>query len=87
VTILDLLGYTGSALFSIAYYFNSRESNLDMSYKFQILNAVAGSISIIYSYCHGAHASVFTNVIWVLITLKSLSPSVEKKLRKSFFKS
>lgn len=81
VTYLDLAGYTASALFITAYYFNSKETCIDKTYKFQLINIIAGIMSAIYSYKHGAQASVITNIIWVMITLNSLKPLITRKLR------
>lgn len=77
---LDLIGYTGSALFITAYYFNSKETQIEKTYKFQLLNILAGISSIIYSYNYGAHASIMTNIIWIIITINSLKPMMVKKI-------
>jgi hypothetical protein len=69
---IDILGWTGSILYLLAYAFVSAKKTEGDSLLYQGLNILAGSLLVIYTLALGAYATTGLNAVWVAIGLFTL---------------
>jgi len=65
--LLNILGWTGSILYLLAYALVSLKKVESDSVLYQGMNIIAGVLLVIYTYFLGAYATTGLNVIWVVI--------------------
>ena len=70
--IINILGWTGSVLYLLAYALVSMKRTEGDSLLYQGMNIIAGSLLIIYTFSLGAFATTGLNVVWVAIGLFTL---------------
>jgi hypothetical protein len=70
--IIDVLGWTGSILYLVAYALVSMKKTQGDSILYQGMNIVAGTLLVIYSFALGAFATTGLNAVWVAIGLFTL---------------
>jgi hypothetical protein len=70
--IIDVLGWTGSILYLVAYALVSMKKTQGDSILYQGINIVAGTLLVIYSIALGAFATTGLNAVWVAIGLFTL---------------
>ena len=70
--IIDVLGWTGSILYLVAYALVSMKKMQGDSILYQGINIVAGTLLVIYSIALGAFATTGLNAVWVAIGLFTL---------------
>ena len=70
--LINILGWTGSALYLIAYAFVSMKKTEGDSLLYQSMNIFAGILLVIYSLYLGAYATTGLNAFWALIGLFTL---------------
>ena len=70
--LIDVLGWTGSILYLLAYTFVSAKKTEGDSGLYQEMNILAGSLLIIYALSLGAYATTGLNAVWVAIGLLTL---------------
>ena len=70
--IIDVLGWTGSILYLVAYALVSMKKTQGDSILYQGMNIVAGALLVIYSLALGAFATTGLNAVWVAIGLFTL---------------
>ncbi len=66
-TLINILGWTGSILYLLAYALVSAKKTEGDSLFYQGLNIVAGIMVVIYALYLGAYATTSLNAVWVLI--------------------
>jgi phosphatidylserine synthase len=71
-TIVNILGWTGSILYLLAYALVSVKKTEGDSVLYQGMNIVAGVLLVIYTLSLGAYATTGLNVVWVAIGLFTL---------------
>ena len=70
--LINILGWTGSILYLIAYAFVSMKKLEGDSLLYQSMNILAGFLLVIYSFYLGAYATTGRNAVWALIGLFTL---------------
>jgi hypothetical protein len=70
--LIDILGWTGSILYLLAYALVSMKRTEGDSLLYQGINIFAGSLLVIYTFALGAYATTGLNVVWVAIGLLTL---------------
>ena len=70
--IIDVLGWTGSILYLLAYALVSMKKTAGDSVLYQGMNIVAATLLVVYSLSLGAFAPTGLNAFWVAIGLFTL---------------
>ena len=70
--LIDILGWTGSLLYLLAYALVSAKKTEGDSVVYQGLNILAGLLLVVYTLSLGAFATTGLNAIWVVIGLLTL---------------
>jgi hypothetical protein len=70
--LIDILGWTGSVLYLLAYALVSMKKTEGDSLLYQGINVFAGSLLVIYTLSLGAYATTGLNAVWVAIGLFTL---------------
>lgn len=70
--LIDILGWTGSILYLVAYALVSTRKTEGDSLVYQGMNIVAGTLLIVYTLSLGAYATTGLNAVWVAIGLFTL---------------
>ena len=71
--IIDILGWTGSILYLLAYALVSMKKTEGDSILYQGINIFAGVLLVIYTLSLGAYATTGLNAVWVVIGLFTLA--------------
>jgi hypothetical protein len=70
--LINILGWTGSVLYLLAYALVSLKKAEGDSVLYQGMNIIAGILLVIYTFSLGAFATTGLNVVWVAIGLFTL---------------
>ena len=70
--LINILGWTGSVLYLIAYALVSAKKTEGDSVLYQGINIIAGVMVVIYTLSLGAYATTGLNAIWALIGVFTL---------------
>ena len=70
--LIDILGWTGSILYLLAYALVSGKKTEGDSLLYQGINIFAGTLLVIYTLYLGAYATTGLNAVWVAIGLFTL---------------
>jgi hypothetical protein len=70
--IINILGWTGSVLYLLAYGLVSMKKAEGDSVLYQGMNIIAGVLLVIYTLSLGAFATTGLNAVWVVIGLFTL---------------
>lgn len=70
--LLDILGWTGSVLYLLAYALVSMKKTEGDSVLYQGLNIAAGILVVMYTLALEAYATTGLNAIWIAIGLFTL---------------
>ena len=70
--IIDILGWTGSILYLLAYALVSAKKTEGDSVVYQGMNIFAGILLVVYTLALGAYATTGLNAVWVAIGLLTL---------------
>jgi hypothetical protein len=70
--LIDILGWTGSILYLLAYALVSMKKAEGDSLLYQGLNIIAGVLLVVYTLSLGAYATTGLNAVWVAIGLLTL---------------
>jgi len=70
--LIDILGWTGSILYLLAYALVSAKKTQGDSVLYQSINIFAGILLVIYTLSLGAYATTGLNAVWVAIGLFTL---------------
>jgi len=70
--IINILGWTGSILYLLAYALISAKKTEGDSVLYQGINIVAGVLLVVYTLSLGAYATTSLNAVWVVIGLFTL---------------
>ena len=70
--LVNILGWTGSLLYLLAYALVSMKKTEGDSVLYQGMNIVAGALLVIYTLSLGAYATTGLNAVWVAIGLFTL---------------
>jgi hypothetical protein len=65
--LIDILGWTGSILYFLAYALVSAKKTEGDSLLYQGINIFAGSLLVIYTLSLGAYATTGLNAVWAAI--------------------
>jgi hypothetical protein len=65
--LIDILGWTGSILYLLAYALVSLKKTEGDSLLYQGMNIFAGVLLVIYTLSLGAYATTGLNAVWVLV--------------------
>jgi len=71
--LINILGWTGSILYLLAYALVSAKRTEGDSLLYQGINIFAGILLVIYTLSLGAYATTGLNAVWVVIGLFTLS--------------
>ncbi len=71
--LINILGWTGSILYLLAYALVSAKRTEGDSLLYQGMNIFAGILLVIYTLSLGAYATTGLNAVWVVIGLFTLS--------------
>lgn len=71
--LINILGWTGSVLYLLAYTLVSLKKTEGDSLLYQGINIFAGTLLVIYTLYLGAFATTGLNAVWVIIGLFTLS--------------
>ena len=82
--LIDILGWTGSILYLLAYALVSAKKTEGDSLLYQSINIFAGSLLVIYTLALGAYATTGLNAVWVVIGLLTLGRKWLTRNRRSF---
>jgi hypothetical protein len=69
---VDILGWIGAVLLLYAYWRLSAGGWSGASRTYQVLNVAGAFLFIINSGFHGAYPSMFVNIIWSAIAIRTL---------------
>lgn len=69
---IDILGWTGSMLYLLAYALVSLRRTEGDSLLYQSMNIFVGTLLVIYTLSLGAYATTGLNAVWVLVGLVTL---------------
>ena len=70
--LIDILGWTGSILYLLAYALVSMKKAEGDSLIYQGMNIIAGVLLVVYTLSLGAYATTGLNAVWVAIGLLTL---------------
>ena len=70
--LINILGWTGSILYLLAYALVSMKKTEGDSLLYQGINIFAGTLLVIYTLYLGAYATTGLNAVWVAIGLLTL---------------
>jgi len=70
--LIDILGWSGSILYLLAYALVSAKKTEGDSLLYQGINIFAGSLLVVYTLSLGAYATTGLNAVWVAIGLFTL---------------
>jgi hypothetical protein len=70
--LIDILGWTGSIFYLLAYALVSMKKTEGDSILYQGINIFAGVLLVIYTLSLGAYATTGLNAVWVAIGLFTL---------------
>ena len=70
--IINILGWTGSILYLLAYALISMKKTEGDSALYQGMNIVAGILLVMYSFSLGAFATTGLNAVWAVIGIFTL---------------
>ncbi len=70
--LVDILGWTGSILYLVAYALISAKKTEGDSALYQGMNIFAGILLVIYTLYLGAYATTGLNAVWIAIGLFTL---------------
>ncbi|HEU0294776.1 MAG TPA: hypothetical protein VFR47_18690 [Anaerolineales bacterium] len=70
--IIDILGWTGSVLYLLAYALVSAKKTQGDSLLYQGMNIFAGILVVVYSLYLQAYATTGLNAVWIAIGLFTL---------------
>ena len=70
--LIDILGWTGSVLYLLAYALVSAKKTEGDSLLYQGINIVAGILLVVYTLSLGAYATTGLNAVWVAMGLFTL---------------
>ena len=70
--LIDILGWTGSILYLLAYVLISTKKTEGDSLLYQGMNILAGVLLVIYTLSLGAYATSGLNAVWVFVGLFTL---------------
>jgi len=70
--LIEILGWTGSILYLVAYVLVSAKKTEGYSLLYQSMNLFAGIFLVIYTLYLGAYATTGLNAVWVAIGLFTL---------------
>ena len=70
--IINILGWTGSILYLVAYALVSAKKSEGDSLLYQGMNILAGILLVIYTLALNAYATTGLNAVWVAIGLFTL---------------
>jgi hypothetical protein len=70
--LIDILGWTGSVLYLLAYALVSMKKTEGDSVLYQGINIFAGILLVIYTLSLGAYATTGLNAVWIAIGLVTL---------------
>ena len=70
--LINILGWTGSILYLLAYALVSMKKTEGDSLLYQSINIFAGTLLVIYTLYLGAYATTGLNAVWVVIGLLTL---------------
>ena len=70
--LIDILGWTGSILYLLAYALVSAKKTDGDSLLYQGLNIIGGILLVVYTLALGAYATTGLNAVWVVIGLFTL---------------
>ena len=70
--LINILGWTGSVLYLLAYALVSARKTAGDSILYQGINIFAGTLLVIYTLYLGAYATTSLNAVWVAIGLFTL---------------
>ena len=70
--LVDILGWTGSILYLVAYTLISAKKTEGDSALYQGMNIFAGILLVIYTLYLGAYATTGLNAVWIAIGLFTL---------------
>ena len=70
--LIDILGWTGSILYLVAYTLVSMKKTEGDSLLYQGINIFAGTLLVVYTLYLGAYATTGLNAVWVVIGLLTL---------------
>ena len=71
--LIDILCWTGSVLYLLAYGLVSMKKTEGDSLLYQGINIFAGTLLVIYTLYLGAYATTALNAVWAIIGLSTLS--------------
>jgi phosphatidylserine synthase len=70
--LINILGWTGSVLYLLAYALVSMKKTEGDSLLYQGMNIIAGVMLVVYTLSSGAYATTGLNAVWVAIGLLTL---------------
>jgi hypothetical protein len=70
--LINILGWTGSVLYLVAYALVSLKKTEGDSLLYQGMNIIAGVLLVIYTYTLGAYATTGLNAVWAAIGIFTL---------------
>ena len=70
--LIDILGWTGSILYLLAYALVSTKKTEGDSLLYQGMNIFAGVLLVVYTLALGAYATTGLNAVWVTIGILTL---------------
>ena len=70
--LIDILGWTGSILYLVAYALVSVKRTEGDSLIYQGMNILAGILLVVYTLSLGAYATTGLNAVWALIGFYTL---------------
>lgn len=70
--LINILGWTGSVLYLLAYALVSIKKTEGDSLLYQGMNIIAGVMLVVYTLSLGAYATTGLNAVWVAIGLFTL---------------
>ena len=70
--LIDILGWTGSILYLLAYALVSAKKTEGDAVLYQGMNILAGVLLVVYTLSLGAYATTGLNAVWVAIGLFTL---------------
>ncbi len=70
--LIDVIGWTGSVLYLLAYALVSMKKTEGDSVLYQGMNIVAGVLLVVYTLSLGAYATKGLNAVWVAIGFLTL---------------
>ncbi|WP_437440080.1 CBU_0592 family membrane protein [Polaribacter batillariae] len=83
MSVFEIIGWIGSALFIVSYFLLSTNKLKADNIPYQLMNILGGLCLVISAYSTKDNPNLFTNLVWMFIGLFAVVQIVKKRAKKN----